>query len=100
MTTHTHANHNDKLVLDCILNSDGTFNEESVEPFKTWSDEIHGNNEWSSQWDGTYNDQVKGSTAKQMQAGTRNNLTYPFGSSSSWEVACTMQLAIAPADDT
>ena len=80
--------------MDVILNWDGQFNETAKGILKTISDQNRGNNDWSSQWDGKYDDQVKDLVVVQMRAGTYDNLPEPIHNKSKWNVPYTMQLAI------
>ena len=71
-----------KWAMDVILNWDGQFNETAKGILKTISDQNRGNNDWSSQWDGKYDDQVKDLVVVQMRAGTYDNLPEPIGTKS------------------
>ena len=88
-----------KWVLDCVLEWNGTFIDNDLTIVKTLANNFNGSTDWSDNWDGKYNDHVKGLIAREMETGNYQNLPRPFGPSSSWQVAYTMQLAIVPAGD-
>ena len=88
-----------KWVIDCIMDWTGNFSDFARNAIKQQSDTKHGNSDWSSQWDGKLDDEVKRAIACHMEAGKYDDLPEPLSPKQQWEIPYTMQLAIVPADD-